>query len=368
MTAFSEQRGSRSRRTHSLPLGDRTEPGTAVTGWLLRRVPWVSAVFALACFASGCLTPWRHGIPDVYRRVRQASVEILADGRLQGSGWFADAEGYLVTAAHVVKMHNPALLEGRWADGQLRAPVEVIAMDWANDLALLKLRGASRVYPCLEVAAGTPEPGEDVFLFGAPLFRHDIMVGGRVAKSRTTFDYFADRGMYMRSYTVTAPSPPGTSGGAWVDARGRVVGTQSGFHNWQGGLSGIAIVSTPDAIRRLLRTRQSVVRASLGCGLEELWTQSPGFIARFSEGTEGVITIPVEEGGAVALAGLGRESLIVAVGGSPVRYREEVFGIVYGKRPGDVLTLSVLQPDTAQPHEVRVKLGALEWPESAASE
>ena len=39
----------------------------------------------------------------VYETLRRASVEILVDGRTAGCGCFVDAEGLVLTAAHVVK-------------------------------------------------------------------------------------------------------------------------------------------------------------------------------------------------------------------------------------------------------------------------
>src|SRR5688500_12296323 len=39
----------------------------------------------------------------VYERARAASVEVLVAWRQEGSGWFADPDGLVVTAAHVVR-------------------------------------------------------------------------------------------------------------------------------------------------------------------------------------------------------------------------------------------------------------------------
>ena len=38
----------------------------------------------------------------LYEKARQASVEILVDDHLDGSGWFADTKGMVFTAAHVI--------------------------------------------------------------------------------------------------------------------------------------------------------------------------------------------------------------------------------------------------------------------------
>ena len=39
---------------------------------------------------------------DLHRRLAASSVEILLNGQLSGSGWIADGDGHVVTAAHVL--------------------------------------------------------------------------------------------------------------------------------------------------------------------------------------------------------------------------------------------------------------------------
>ena len=39
---------------------------------------------------------------DLYAEAKQALVEILVDDHLDGSGWFADPNGLLLTASHVI--------------------------------------------------------------------------------------------------------------------------------------------------------------------------------------------------------------------------------------------------------------------------
>ena len=154
-------------------------------------------------------------------------------------------------------------------------------------------------------------------------------------------------------------SPPGTSGGCWVDRRGRVIGVQSGYLNIDKTRtpSGIAFSAPPDAIRRLLDRRGAPPAATLGTRLDELWTQPEGFIARLPAGAEGVITVVPIKGGPVASAGLNKESLITAVDGRTVRYRDELLGIIRAKKPGDKVTLTVQDPNGKDPHEVKVRLG-----------
>lgn len=312
-------------------------------------------LLSLLLCAAGCATAPRDGL---YARARAASVEILVDGRLHGSGWFADPEGLVVTAAHVVPARAGGI-QVLW-DRMGPLPAEVVARDVGHDLALLRVKGDRERYPTLRVAGADPVPGDPVYFYGSALFNHAVMIRGAVARTSSAYHYFGDRRMPMRTYYVTAPSPPGTSGGPWLNARGCVAGNQSGFLTHKGAGAGIAIVAPPDAIARLVRTRRSVATASAGCGLEELWSQPKGFIRRFPRGVAGLVTVPLEKDGPAEKAGLTRESLILAVEGRPVRYRGDLYRVIYAKKPGDVLILRVMDPDRRKERKVGLVLGRLE--------
>ena len=71
------------------------------------------------------------------------------------------------------------------------------------------------------------------------------------------------------------------------------------------------------------------------------------------------MTVPMEEDGPAEQAGLDRESLILAVDGTPVRYRNDLLDIVHQHQPGDTLRLEVLAPDTANPRTIGLTLGTM---------
>ena len=56
-----------------------------------------------ACLAVGCGPRRVADGESLYAAVRRAAVFVLVDGRHTGSGFFADAQGLVVTAAHMVK-------------------------------------------------------------------------------------------------------------------------------------------------------------------------------------------------------------------------------------------------------------------------
>lgn len=315
-------------------------------------------LFGISLLMAGCAVTGSRHTASLYQRVKNASVEILVDGHLEGSGWFADAEGFVITAAHAVSRTNTNIEIISENIGRL--PVEIVAADRGHDIALLKVKNGKEPFSFLKIAQCIPEPSKPVYLYGAALFHHGIMLGGIVAREGTTFTYYTDRQMLVRCYHVTAPSPPGTSGGPWIDKDGDVVGNQSGFITHHGTGAGIALVAPPDAIKKLVTSKKSIPTPTLGCGLEELWTQSPGFIKRFPSSTEGVITIPIHAGGPVEAAGLTKESLIVSIEGKSVRYKDDLYKAIHARKPGDIIKVKVLDPDKSTTRNVQITLGNLE--------
>jgi len=324
----------------------------------LRRVLGTGVLLSAVLAGGGCAAgPGGGGSRPLYSTLRAASVSVLVNGRMNGSGFFITADGLVATAAHVVK-GKPKTVELLSASlGRL--PARIVAVDASYDTAVLAAPARERAYPALPMAPRPPAPGQNVFLIGNPLFRHDLLLGGTVAGNGPTYCYSKDLQCYVRSVYIAGPSPKGTSGGCWVDARGRVVGVQSGYLGEGGASAGLATVGYPDGLARLLARRTSPRTATLGAQIDELWTQPPGFIARFARGTRGIVTVRPHKDGPVARAGLNKESLITAVDAQDVRYCDDLLDIVRSKRPGDTVTLTVVDPDRKPKREVKVRLGTI---------
>lgn len=78
-----------------------------------------------------------HPSADLYRRARQASVEILVDDRLSGTGVFADRDGLVMTAGHVAGRPGARVEVFSPVAGRCRA--DVLAVNLGADLALLQV-------------------------------------------------------------------------------------------------------------------------------------------------------------------------------------------------------------------------------------
>jgi S1-C subfamily serine protease len=323
------------------------------------------ALLAAAALLAGCETtrevepaPARMAPGDLlFEKLRAATVEVFVDGRLEGSGWHADGEGLIVTGAHVVWDRGRTLEVRSPAAGRRLA--RIVAVDRGHDLVLLSIEKGEAAYPYLEVAPVTPAPGETVYLLGAVMFRHALMLRGTVARSSVSYEWFSAQKKYVGGYYLTGPSPMGTSGGGWVDGRGRVVGNQAAFINHNGASVSVAFAATAEAVRDLLASRRTVTTATAGLAIEELWERPVGFIGRFPRGAQGVVPAAIVPGGPAEAAGLGLELIITAVDDTPVVYRDDFLRAIRAHKPGDKVTLTILDAEATEPRQVVLTLGRL---------
>lgn len=134
-----------------------------------------------------------------------------------GSGFFVTADGLFVTNFHVVDSYvwhpEDFRAELRPRDGRAR-PAEVLDVDAANDLALLRVEGpVSAFFPLEDIV---PPRGAKVFSLGNPLSMGLAVVEG------TFNDLLEDR--LVPLFHFSGSLNPGVSGGPTVDGEGRVIG------------------------------------------------------------------------------------------------------------------------------------------------
>jgi S1-C subfamily serine protease len=298
--------------------------------------------------------------PTAYEKAKAATVEILVNGHLNGSGWIADAKGLVLTAGHVVEQPDRRF--------EVRSPeigrkdAKLLAVDLGHDLALLSIEPREGGYSCLKLAEKWSSPGTAVYVIGAPLYRHGLLASGTVAAREPAFEYYADR--FNEVMHVATTVPRGMSGGAWINDAGEAVGVQSGVMSQNGVPIGIAFVCPLPAMRNLLERKSSAATPTLGLVFEELWSQDRKTLDRFGLKAEGLIVKSVSADGPSARAGLKESDLIVAADGKPIRLTNDLMRTVYDRKPGQTIELTLHRPDGAGQTKVTVRLGKLEtaWP------
>ena len=115
----------------SVSLARRDLALRIAVGALLAGTSKFGTQYAFAASAGATLTA------EVYARLKAASLVVMLEGQMKGSGALVDAGGLVITSAHGIGRKGSRVEVLTAAAERLRA--EVVAVDLGHDLALLKL-------------------------------------------------------------------------------------------------------------------------------------------------------------------------------------------------------------------------------------
>ena len=141
--------------------------------------------------------------------------------RLIGTGTgFAVGQNLIATNFHVIE--SGAEWELRFPSTNEAWPLELLIADKANDLAVMRVKGAvSPLKPLSVVAARTAKLGEEIYTVGFPL-TGILSDGHKVATGIVSGMAGLDND--PRFFQLTVPTQPGNSGGPIFNSKGEVVG------------------------------------------------------------------------------------------------------------------------------------------------
>ncbi|HKO05932.1 MAG TPA: serine protease [Candidatus Acidoferrales bacterium] len=150
----------------------------------------------------------------LFERLKNAVVTVRADAG-EGSGFMVDADGLVLTNAHVVEQSPYLAVQ---FDAQCKVPAQLLAIDPEKDLAVLRVNlsafPGAVVTPLAHPAGGKPPvvEGQRVFTIGSPFGKEKTLTMGVVSK-------IEDHEIYS-DISVN----PGNSGGPLFDYQGLAVG------------------------------------------------------------------------------------------------------------------------------------------------
>ena len=283
----------------------------------------------------------------IYRRCQAACVEVLLNGRHSGSGWFARADGLVVTAAHLFDQRDYDIEVV--SPGRGRLACSLLAVNRGHDVALLKTKAPAADFPVLLFSSSPLRVGDEVLQFGAPLFRAGVLQPGRVAEPDTSFEFYPDRKGYVEVVHVSAMMQAGTSGGPWLDRAGKVVGLQSGLMSVEGKPVGIAFMVPAAPIRVLLKTLCDAATPDAGFWVDQLWERDAEFLKKFPAGTEGLAVSGVRKDGPAAQASIQPGDVVISAKGKKVVRIRELLEIIRAKKVGEQLQLTLLRAGEEKP-------------------
>jgi putative serine protease PepD len=296
-------------------------------------------------------------INQIYEQVNEGvvSVQVARSGSAaSGTGFVVDADGTIVTNAHVVGDAEQAQV--RFDDNGRAVPARVLGTDPSSDLAVLSVDRSSaprlRVLPLAD--SDQVKVGDTAVAIGYPLGLDRTATAGII--SGLGREIRAPNGFTIDEVIQTdAPINPGNSGGPLLDANGRVIGVNSQIATaGSQGNVGIGFAVPSNTVRELvpqLKGGRSIARPWLGVS------------TRVSLNGRGAVVGEVTAGGPAEKAGIRASSsalaedgdVIVQVDGRGITEPDDVAQAIEGKRPGDKVKVRVLR-DGAE-RELTVELG-----------
>ncbi len=308
---------------------------------------------------------WTAVAARVTPSVVSISVE-TARGQGAGSGVVWDAQGHVVTNAHVAS--GAATVQVTLHDGRTYT-AKVVGTDASTDLAVLLLDNAPDDLAPIAVGddAGL-SVGDPVMAVGNPLGLSGTVTTGIVSaldRPVTTASESADPATGQAAAVVTnaiqtsAAINPGNSGGALVDAGGALVGINSSIASLSsggGGQSGsigigFAIpVTEVSSVAGQLIADGTVEHAFLGVALDDTKASRDGASVQAAAVTQ------VESGSPAEGAGLRSGDAITDIDGERVSGALSLVAQVRERTTGDEVTLGVLR--AGERLEVTVTLDA----------
>ncbi len=306
-------------------------------------------------------------VTSVFERASPAIVEIGVSqlfSQQSGSGFFVDAEGHIVTNAHIVGMAGDVrvtLHDGRTLDATL------LGSSRADDLAILQVDPdlAADIEPLRLADSDRVIPGQLAIAIGSPYENpNSVTVGVVSGKGRSQVGSL-NRPVPELIQTDAALNP-GNSGGPLLNSRGEAIGVVSAVkidpsRFGTGALlqTGVGFAVSSNTVRQLLPSLLNPVeykRPRLGIESRSL---TPSQVQ--------VMGLPVEQGVYVSRicqdspaqrAGLrgdsfrtvpsGRGDFITAVDGEPISSVADIVEHLNTLRPGDKVELTIIREGQVQ--------------------
>jgi len=309
----------------------------------------------------------RPAVVSVYssKIVRQQVPEFLRQQGLRGgeqtqrglgSGVIISADGYIITNNHVVEgadelkvlLNDERELTAKLIGTDPKTDVAVIKID-ANNLPAATLADSSKL-----------RVGDVVFAIGNPLGVGQTVTMGIISATGRRVGILDEVGGYEDFIQTDAAINQGNSGGALIDARGRLVGINSAIISTSQGNIGIGFsipINLANSIMNSLIETGTVSRGYLGVSTDAL---APDMAESFGlkPDAKGVIITDLNPAdGPAATAGLKREDIITAVNDKPVTTRDDLRLLIAQNLPGTKITVKFLRD--GKPESREVTLGKL---------
>ncbi len=161
--------------------------------------------------------------PELAKRAQPSVVTIITydkNGKRlgQGSGFFVDGKGHLITNYHILKRADHAKVKTH--DGIEYSVKSIIAENRTMDLVKVLAHVPHGTYKGMQIVEHQPDVAERILVVGSPMGLEQTVSDGIISAIRE----IPNKG---KVYQISAPISPGSSGSPVINMKGEVIGVAS---------------------------------------------------------------------------------------------------------------------------------------------
>ena len=275
-----------------------------------------------------------------------------------GSGSVLDKQGHILTNFHVIERAQQVSVT---LNNEETYPAKLVGADPVNDIAVIKIEADPEdLYPVILGDSERLRVGMRVFALGNPFGLERTMSDGMISSLNRTLE--VQRNWVIKSIIqIDASINPGNSGGPLMNTRGQLIGMNTAIASRVEQSAGIAFAIPVNLIKRVvpeLIEHGRVIRGEIG--ISHVTVTDQGLrVSRLTAGgpaeRAGIRGPAMVRRGPVVIIDRSEADTIVAIDQQPVASAAEFLGFIESKKPGEVVTLTILRKD--QILEIAVTLG-----------
>jgi serine protease Do len=316
------------------PINRDAKLGTSYASIVKKAAPSVVTIYSTRTVREQPIPPmFRPFFGDQDDQPRSRKEEGL------GSGVIVSPDGYILTANHVVSGADEIKVSIA-DDDKKEYTAKIIGTDPQTDVAVLKID--AKDLPAITLADSDQlEIGDVVLAVGNPFGLGQSVTMGII--SGLGRHYEGIKG-YQNFIQTDAAINKGNSGGALVDAEGRLVGINTWIASSSGGSEGVGFAVPINLARRSMERLISsgkVTRGYLGISPQDI---TPGLAQEFNLSTQdGALVGDVVSGTPAEKAGIKSGDVIIAFNGTDVADAHGLQLAVSQCEPGSSATVKLIR-------------------------
>ncbi|WP_283149965.1 DegQ family serine endoprotease [Silvimonas soli] len=283
--------------------------------------------------------------PSAGQQPRERTAQSL------GSGFVIDANGYVLTNAHVVAQADTIKVT---LTNKKEYKATIVGSDARTDIALLKIDATD--LPKADLGDSDKlKAGEWVVAIGSPFgFENTVTAGIISATGRKLLD--ENQTPFIQTDVAINP---GNSGGPLFNMDGQVVGINSQIYSQSGGFMGLSFsIPINEAMKVVaeLKANGKVTRGRIGVAVQSV---NDDLAKSFGlPKAQGALVSAVDKDGPAAKAGIKPGDIVLKYNGQAIEETGDLPRLVTASKPGSQATLQIWRDKAAR--NVTLTIGVLD--------